>query len=473
MQGNKNEEMKERILFRNLFFGFLSHIKYTAIAYFYAPFTFVRRVLFCKNGNDYNRTLFLNRWGFIPRELVKKVYGKKTIWIDALSGGEITQIVTFCKLLKEKLPDCYVILSTNNDYSMKFAKKHLRDLEYIFDSPWDIRWVVKRVLKKINPQVVIFVEGAYLPVLARQAHRMNIKTVLVSALMRKKWLLHNHYFYRRYFFLKPFNNIDYILVKSKLDRDCLVGLNIEEKRIFIQGNLKFDTQFLSVSDDEVCCLKKALRIDENEFVLVAGSVHPKEESLIIDAYQGLRLKGVRLRLIIVPRYNHFIPDIVSKLNSYNFPFILRSNIQKDGVDPDKVVIVDTFGELMYLYALSSIIVIGGSFFLRNPCGFGQNIVEPLLHFKPIFFGPYMGQFKEITDRLLTVWGGMEIRSSEELSKNIECLLNDKSLCQNITSNIKSIVSENSESAIKSVNFIKNTVLSNARIPIPESRRYVI
>lgn len=440
--------------------GFLSHIQYTMLAYFYAPFSFVRRVLFCKNKNDYNRILFLSRWGFIPKELVEKVSGKKTIWIDALSGGEITQIVTFCKLLKEKLPDYCVILSTNNDYSMKFAKKHLRGLDYIFDSPWDIRWVVKRLLKKINPQVIIFVEGAYLPVLARQAYGMNIKTVLVSALMREKWLLHNHYFYRRYFFLKPFNYIDCILVKSKLDRDCLVGLNIEEKRIFIQGNLKFDTQFLSVSDSEIYRLKKALRINENEFVLVAGSIHPKEENLIIDAYRSLRLKGARMRLIIVPRYNHFIPDIVDRLNSYNFPFILRSNIPSDGIDPDKVVIVDTFGELMYLYALSSIIVIGGSFFLRNPCGFGQNIVEPLLHFKPIFFGPYMGQFKEITDRLLTVWDGMEIRTPEELSRNIEFLLNDKSLCQDIISSIKLIVSENSESATKSVNFIENKVCRN-------------
>ncbi len=465
--------MKEHILVRNLFFGFLSHIKYTAIAYFYAPFTFIRRVLFCTNKNDYNRTLFLSRWGFIPRELVKKASGKKAIWIDALSGGEITQIVTFCKLLKEKLPDYCVILSTNNDYSIKFARKHLKDLDYIFDSPWDIRWVVKRLLKKINPQVIIFVEGAYLPVLAREAHRMDIKTVLVSALMREKWLLHNHYFYRRYFFLKPFNNIDCILVKSKLDRDCLIGLNIEEKGIFIQGNLKFDTRFLSVSNDEVDRLKKTLRINENEFVLVAGSIHPKEENLIVDAYKNLRLKGLRLRLIIVPRYNHFIPDIVDRLNSYNFPFVLRSNIPNDEVDPDKVVIVDTFGELMYLYALSSIIVIGGSFFLRNPCGFGQNIVEPLLHSKPVFFGPYMEQFREITDRLLSVWSGMEIRTPEELSNNIECLLNNKPLCQNITSIIKSIVSENSESAIKSVDFIKNSVLNNARIPIPESRQYVI
>ena len=185
------------------------------------------------------------------------------------------------------------------------------------------------------------------------------------------------------------------------------------------------------------------------------------------------LKGIRTRLIIVPRYNHFIPDIVSKLNSYNFPLILRSDIPKDEIDPEKVVIVDTFGELMYLYALSSIIVIGGSFFLRNPCGFGQNIVEPLLHSKPVFFGPYMEQFREITGRLLSVWGGMEIRTSEELSNNIEYLLNDKPLCQNIISSIKSIVSENSESATKSVDFIKNTVLSNVRISIPESGKYVI
>ncbi|MBM3253425.1 MAG: hypothetical protein FJZ16_04160 [Candidatus Omnitrophica bacterium] len=447
-------------MFRNSFSGLLSHIRYSAEPYFYAPFTFVKRVLFCNNKHDYNRVLFFNRWGFIPQKLVEKVSGKKTIWIDALSGGEVTQIVTFCKLLKESLPGLNIILSTNNDYSMKFAKRNIEGLDYVFDSPWDLKWVVKRVLKKIKPQLVIFVEGAYLPILVKQARRMNIKTILVSALMRDKWLLHNHYFYRRYFFLNPFKNLDYILVKSKLDYECLIRAGINKEKIFITGNLKFDTQFLSVSENEVRQLKNDLQIKESEFILVAGSIHSQEEKLIIETYHLLKQKNIKVRLIIVPRYNHFIPNIIKALNFYNYPYILRSKILKKDIKPEEVIIVDTFGELMYLYALSTMIVVGGSFVLRNPCGFGQNIIEPLLHFKPIFFGPHMEQFREITDRLLAVWCGLETRNASELSENIIHLLSNSSLRQNIVSTMKEIILENSESITKNVDFIKDEAYRN-------------
>lgn len=440
--------------------GLFSHLRYTILPYLYIPFTFLRRVLFSKNGDDYNKILFFNRWGFVSNGLVEKVSAKKTVWIDALSGGEITQIVTFCKLLKDNLSDYNIILSTNNEYSMKFAKKYLKEIDYIFDSPWDIRWVAKRLLKKIKPSLVIFVEGAYLPILVQEARKMKIKTMLVSGLMREKWLLHNHYFYRRYFFLNPFKDVDYILAKSRIDYDCLIRLGIEPKKIRTMGNLKFDTKFLSISSDEVCQLKNALNITDEEIVLVAGSIHPKEEDLIIEAYHRLRQNNINIRLIIAPRYNHFIPRIIKILQSYKYPYILRSNIGHEKPSPDKIVIVDTFGELMHFYGLSSIIVVGGSFICRNPCGFGQNIVEPLLHFKPIFFGPYMEQFKEITSRLLSIWDGMEIHSAEELSRNIMHLLNDRSLCQDIISDVRRIVEENNQSITKHIEFIKNEVARN-------------
>lgn len=458
MQGNQYERVSLEGKFLK---GLLSHLRYSILPYFYAPVALIRRVLFSKERkNNYYKSLLLNRWGFIPPDLIKKVSGKKTIWIDALSGGEITQVVTFCKLLKKSLPDHTVILSTNNDYSMKFATKHLKELDYIFDSPWDIKWVVKRLLKKIKPDLIIFIEGAYLPILVQQARKRNIKTVLVSAIMREKWLLHNHYFYRRYFFLNPFKFIDYILVKSHLDYDCLIQLGVPAGKIHIMGNLKFDTQFLSVSKEEVNKIKNALKITDNEFVLVAGSIHPGEENLIVEAYHHLRQNNIRTRLIIAPRYNHFIPKIIDSLTFYGYSYLLRSRVLQEEVTHEKVVIVDTFGELMHFYALSSMIIVGGSFFLRNPCGFGQNIVEPLLHSKPVFFGPYMEQFREITNELLSIWNGMEIHSANELSANIMHLLENPFLYQKIVLSVSQIVLDNSDSANRHIDFITNEICRN-------------
>jgi 3-deoxy-D-manno-octulosonic-acid transferase len=73
-----------------------------------------RRVL---AGRDPHwRRYFWSRWGYLPAEALARLRGGPVLWIDALSGGEVTQSVTFCRRLREALPDHRLLLSTNNRY---------------------------------------------------------------------------------------------------------------------------------------------------------------------------------------------------------------------------------------------------------------------------------------------------------------------------------------------------------------------
>src|SRR4051812_19042385 len=108
--------------------------RYAWNAYRSAPITFARRVVF---GRDpYWRRYFWARWGFPDRGTCATAARRPVLWLDALSGGEVTQIVTFCRLLRAALPGWTFVLSTNNRYSFEFASRHL-DVDAIFDTPWD------------------------------------------------------------------------------------------------------------------------------------------------------------------------------------------------------------------------------------------------------------------------------------------------------------------------------------------------
>jgi 3-deoxy-D-manno-octulosonic-acid transferase len=199
-------------------------------------------------------------------------------------------------------------------------------------------------------------------------------------------------------------------------------------------------------------------VRDTEIILVAGSIHPKEEKIVIGAYDFLKNNArYPVRLIVVPRYNHFIPRIIAELDKFGYKHVLRSCLGQKEFSPEDVVIVDTFGELAYLYALSSVIVVGGSFIKRNPCGFGQNIVEPLLNIKPVFFGPYMGQFREITSDILQIYAGAQANSSHQLGENIVNLLNDGGLTKSVLSRMRGIVAENSQSIKTHADLIANLV----------------
>jgi 3-deoxy-D-manno-octulosonic-acid transferase len=68
------------------------------------------------------------------------------------------------------------------------------------------------------------------------------------------------------------------------------------------------------------------------------------------------------------------------------------------------------GELATLYSLCTVAFIGGSLV---PIG-GHNVLEPAVFAKPLFFGPYMEHFPELTALLQQAGGAIQVHGAEEL-----------------------------------------------------------
>jgi 3-deoxy-D-manno-octulosonic-acid transferase len=423
---------------------------YGVRAFAYLPITFIKRVVL---GRDpYWKQFFWNKWGFMPQELLSLTESRKTIWIDALGGGEVTQIVTFCRLLRNAYPDYAIILSTNNFFPFHFVKNNIPEIDFVFDIPWDISFVTRRVLKKIHPEILIIIDQVRFPAILKEAKKMDIKTVVISAALAGDYYYSTHMI--RAFAFGFFRYLDYIGVTEERDKIGYAKLGTQEEKIRITGNMKYDLDYLRVSEDKKDKLRKQLYLSADDFIFVAGSIHPREEVVIFQAYQKARQQLPRLKLIVAPRYLNTLPIMEKRLKSLGINYIKRTQMDKISCLNDAVILVDTFGELSQLYSLASAIFIGNSIFPRDRFALGQNIIEPLVQQRPIFFGKFMNKWKDIVGELKQAWRGLEINTTDELFSGLVRLYRDKALYSAIEDKSKEIVNRNRDGIVNNLQLVR-------------------
>ena len=431
--------------------------KYLAKLLFFLPITFFKRVMF---GNDpVWKAFFFQSWGILPQNLEQMLRCRESIWINTEAGGELTQIFSLCRMLKEQFPEYNLLISTHKYDAYQSAQK-IDGVDYVFFSPWDITWVVRKVLRKIKPKLLMAIEVATAPVLFREAHILGIKTFLCSAFMSKN--LDKNRILKRAMPLEFYKHFDFVAVKDEIDKRGFEKLGCPANSVKILGNLKYDITKLKTSGKSKTEWLKELGLEAENKVLLGGSIHPGEEIFLIDAYALLREqdRDSQFRLIIAPRFTEFISKSESYLNELGLSFIKRTEI-KGGIEVgDKVIILDTFGELAYLYAVASYALIGSSIIPADPLG-GHNIIEPMVHEIPVFHGPHMLKAQEVVDELKECWQGLEVRYPEELVENILFLEKNKVLKDKILGKMREIVNRHKDSAERHVMAIKK-YLSNTQ-----------
>jgi 3-deoxy-D-manno-octulosonic-acid transferase len=426
--------------------------KYLARILFFLPHTYFKRVVLGKDSVW--KAFFFQSWGRLPQDLEKMVHSRKSIWINTEAGGELTQIFSLCGMLKEQFPEYNLLVSTHKYDAYLLAKK-IQGVDYVFFSPWDITLVVRKVLKKINPKLLLAIEVVTAPVLFREAHRFGIKTFLCSAFMSKN--LDKNRILKRAMPLEFYKHFDSIGVKDEIDKQGFEKLGCPANSIKILGDLKYDATKLKVLGRSREEWFKELGLKTENKVLLGGSIHPGEEKLLIDSYALLREQNSQFRLIIAPRFTRFINQVETYLNKRGFTFVKRTEIKKGMEVGEKAIIIDTFGELAYLYAAASYTLIGSSIIPANPLG-GHNIIEPMVHQVPIFHGPHMLKARKVVDEIKECWQGLQIRSPEELAKNILILEENKVLKNKIQEKMKEIVNRHIDSAERHVKFIREFVM---------------
>ncbi len=314
-----------------------------------------------------------------------------TIWVHALSVGEVQAARGLLKCLKIQMPYANIILTVTTRSGFEFARQSLSPIvDAIFPSPIDLWPVVHNFIRNIKPKAYIVIETDIWPNLLWGLKKKKIPIFLVNGAISKKA-------YNRLKRLPAlarllYDPFDVLFMNSLDDTDRIKDLSLRN-HIFYLGNIKFDLDL-----PEVFTVRRLFAEIGSHIlrpVIVCGSTHRGEEELLLEAF---RLLGGG-SLIICPRHPDRAREIRDLAQQKGFAAALRSRLR-----PCKVVVVDTLGELRALYALAEVAFVGGTLV---PVG-GHNLLEPACLGVPVTFGPYCESVRNLAIEFIEKRGGLKV-----------------------------------------------------------------
>lgn len=358
------------------------------------------------------------RFGFYPRTVIDALRDSRPIWIHAASVGEVDAASRLSAALRRRLPGCKVVLSTFTA-SGNLRARQIAAADAIVFLPLDQLWVVRRALVKLNPAILIFLETEIWPNLLREAYRKGIATLLLSGRLSVKS-------FRRYarlgsFFGRVLQCYSALGMQSRDDADRIVKLGAQDERVFVLGNLKRAPGAMKQGTSMPSAGEGAAGMERrgNGQVLVVGSSHRGEEDILLDVFIALKNRFPKLQLVLAPRHPQRFSEVEKLLRAKEVNFTRQS--QRDGQPFDQdVMLLDTVGDLPSFYALGDLAFVGGSLVDAG----GHNLLEPARWRKPVLFGPFMDNFRSLADEMKQSGGGLEVRSGEDLIREISGLLGD-------------------------------------------------
>lgn len=387
---------------------------------------------------------FFARLGMLPDGLIFD----KPIWIHAVSVGEAMSIKKMLEELKLAYPEKKFVISTVTPTGNKIARSLAKAGDLVTYLPLDLSFIVRAVINKINPCLFIIVETEIWPNLISCLYKKNIPVAVVNARISDRSF--KGYMSIRYLLLPVLEKISQFCTQSEMDAKRLLCLGVSKNKVRITGNLKFDS--LTSAKAGVDCRAK-LRLGAKEKLFIAASTHPGEEEIILDTFVKLKEGAPDLRLLIAPRHPERSPQICDLVKKTGFCPRKISSLGKEESErheDEAVFILDTIGELIGFYAIADIVFVGGSLVKKG----GQNILEPASLGKPVLFGPYMFNFRDIAGMFLKAEAALAVHNGEELKEKIEYLLGYPSKIDEMAKRAKELISQNQGATKRNLESIK-------------------
>lgn len=384
------------------------------------------------------------KFGRLRKGVMKVVRGNRPIWIHAVSVGEVMAAHPLIRELRKKYPDRKLILSTVTVTGNFTARRRVPEADAVFYFPFDFPCIVRRVIRAINPQVVLIAETELWPNFLRELKRAGVPSAVINGRISPR--SHKNYLRFRKLFSQVFENVTLFCMQSEADAARIKDTGADPKSVIVTGNLKFD-QKIQTSRSVPVTIKQGRK------VITAGSTHRGEEATLLDVFARLRTKFPDLVLIIAPRHPERFDEVEGLINKSGYECQRRTGLKGPVKD---VLLLDTIGELRSFYALCDIAFVGGSLVKVG----GHNLLEPAATKKPVIFSRYMFNFKEISEALIAEGGGVMVRDKGELYVQFDNLLSDKDHATRMGERAFSVIEMNSGSAKKTIDAIGRLIVAD-------------
>ncbi|WP_213106609.1 3-deoxy-D-manno-octulosonic acid transferase [Candidatus Protochlamydia amoebophila] len=349
------------------------------------------------------------------------------IWIHAVSLGETKAVIALARELKITYPHHRLLISSVTETGHAEAKRSLPFANYHVYLPFDFYFIIKKIVRKTAPQLVIICESDFWLNFMRLTKQQGAALVLVNGKLSQKSAARFKIF--NFFSKKLFSLFDLLCVQNSLYKERFVDIGVQEEKLHVTGNLKLDDEYPQLTKEGVYAWREKLGIFPEQPVLTIGSSHYPEEQMLIRMLKELWNQIPDLKAILVPRHPERFKEVVAFLEKERLKWINFTDINRR-TGKEQVILIDAIGMLRMCYQLSDIAIVGGSFTLKVG---GHNILEPCWYGKPVIFGLSMYSQLELVDLIKQAEAGIQV-SEQELQKVLEILLIDSSIREEIGQN---------------------------------------
>lgn len=400
------------------------------------------------------------------------------IWFHAVSAGETIAVAPLIAELASEFAgnggSPFLVTTTTPTGSAQVAARLGGAVHHCY-APYDYRFAVRSFFDRVMPRLLVLVETELWPNLIDEAHRRGVPVLLVNARLSER--SGKGYGLVGSLTRRMLGQIDFVACQygDHLERFRALGLGDEQGAAL--GSVKFDARLPEDHGERVEALRQQLGLGQAP-VWVAGSTHPGEDELVLEAHARVRGRFPESRLLLVPRHPVRGKEVSGQARRLGFS-VLRlgsiprvrsddrvgavagreaaSSYRKAGhieplssdhaadplhssnrdspmdssspgamelsagpADPPQVIVCDTMGQLQYLYGLSKIAFLGGSLF---PVG-GHNPIEAALCSQPLVTGPHTFNFDEVAAAFAAAQCLTRVETAEQLSDAVIAAFED-------------------------------------------------
>ncbi len=395
------------------------------------------------------------RLGYLP--LSFNFDGDESIWIHAVSVGEVLTARALLPQLRERYPRLRIFLSTTTMTGQQVARGNVHDVDEVFYFPFDLRPIMKRTLGLVKPRLLIIMETEIWPNLLRVCHKAGVKTVLVNGRISARSF--PRYRLARAFFRRVLAHVDRFCMQSEESARRIIEIGADRTRVSVTGSLKFDSLEIpgtAGADRGRNRVLRYFRITGGRPVIIAASTLKGEEEPVLDAFQRVRATWGNALLIIAPRKPERFDEVERLARRGGWRVARRTELPVDSEPRVDVVVLDTIGELAQVYQVATVVFVGGSLVDAG----GHNILEPAVFGKPIVFGPHMHNFTDIARTFIDNRGAIQVRSAAELEATLVELLSDPVKRAGVGAAARALVEANRGARAKSLSVIAQLMPSD-------------
>ncbi|MDL5592634.1 lipid IV(A) 3-deoxy-D-manno-octulosonic acid transferase [Bacillus subtilis] len=337
------------------------------------------------------------------------------IWVHAVSVGESIAAAPMIRALLQRYPTlpitvtCMTPTGSERIHAM-FANEPRIQHCYL---PYDLPCAAARFLDRVQPKLAVIMETELWPNHIHQCAKRGIPVALANGRLSER----SAKGYGRFSKLTApmLAEMSLFAVQTEAEAQRFRDLGARPETVEVTGSIKFDLTIDPQLLQRAAELRGQWQAQERP-VWIAASTHEGEDEVVLNAHRRLLANHPDALLILVPRHPERFNSVFDLCQREGFATVRRST----GANVDaatSVLLGDTMGELLFLYALADSAFVGGSLV---PNG-GHNLLEPAALAKPVISGPHLFNFLDIAAQLRSAGALAEVDDAEGLATEVQRL----------------------------------------------------